>query len=50
MEQGLLNRIEKYDLKTQMNAFYTAYSKVGLALSHEYQATDMSYAVHCCPL
>ena len=29
MEQGLLNRIERLDLKTQMNAFYTAYSKVG---------------------
>jgi len=28
MEQSLLNRIERLDLKTQMNAFYTAYSKV----------------------
>src|SRR6266498_102531 len=28
MEQGLLNRIEKMNLKGQMNTFYTAYSKV----------------------
>lgn len=29
MEQGLLNRIENMNLKTQMKMFYTAYSKVG---------------------
>ena len=29
MEQDLLNKIEGRDLKAQMNAFYTAYSKVG---------------------
>ena len=28
MESGLLNRIERMDLTTQMNMFYTAYSKV----------------------
>jgi hypothetical protein len=28
MEQGLLNRIEKMNLKGQMSSFYTAYSKV----------------------
>ena len=28
MENGLLNRIERMDLTTQMNMFYTAYSKV----------------------
>lgn len=29
MEQDLLNKIEGRDSKAQMNAFYTAYSKVG---------------------
>lgn len=28
MENGLLNRIEKMNLKKQMDTFYTAYSKV----------------------
>jgi hypothetical protein len=28
MENGLLNRIEKMNLKQQMDTFYTAYSKV----------------------
>lgn len=28
MEQGLIQRIEGMNLKTQMSAFYTAYSKV----------------------
>ena len=32
MEKGLLNRIERMDMTTQMNMFYTAYSKVGKAL------------------
>jgi len=31
MEQGLLNRIENMNLKTQMKMFYTAYSKVNCA-------------------
>ena len=29
MEQGLLKQIEKMNFRTQMEAFYTAYSKVG---------------------
>lgn len=37
MEQGLLNRIEKMNLKGQMNSFYTAYSKVSL-WHHEWQS------------
>ena len=28
MEQGLINKIEKMDFRTQMEMFYTAYSKV----------------------
>lgn len=32
MEQGLLKRIEKMSLATQMKLFYTAYSKVGAIL------------------
>ena len=28
MEQGLLKKIEKMNFRTQMEAFYTAYSKV----------------------
>ena len=31
MEQGLLKQIEKMNFRTQMEAFYTAYSKVGFA-------------------
>lgn len=34
MEGGLLNRIERMDLTTQMNMFYTAYSKVRDLLFH----------------
>lgn len=33
MEQGLLKQIEKMNFRTQMEAFYTAYSKVGLLLA-----------------
>ena len=33
MEPGLLKKIEKMNFRTQMEAFYTAYSKVGLRLS-----------------
>lgn len=33
MEQGLLNRIENMNLKTQMKMFYTAYSRVRLSCS-----------------
>ena len=36
MEQGLLKQIEKMNFRTQMEAFYTAYSKVGL------HSTDLS--------
>ena len=34
MENGLLNRIERMDLTTQMNMFYTAYSKVSSFLTY----------------
>lgn len=30
MEQGLIKQIEKMNFRTQMEAFYTAYSKVGV--------------------
>jgi len=41
MEQGLLNRIENMNLKTQMKMFYTAYSKVGcIALASYLMAFD----------
>ena len=33
MEQGLLKQIEKMNFRTQMEAFYTAYSKVRLLLA-----------------
>ena len=33
MEQGLLKQIEKMNFRTQMEAFYTAYSKVSLQLA-----------------
>ena len=32
MEPGLLKKIEKMNFRTQMEAFYTAYSKVGVYL------------------
>lgn len=32
MEQGLLKKIEKMNFRTQMEAFYTAYSKVSFHL------------------
>lgn len=33
MEQGLIKQIEKLNFRTQMEAFYTAYSKVSIQLT-----------------
>jgi hypothetical protein len=46
MEQGLLNRIEKMNLKGQMSSFYTAYSKVPFLKSPFLGITDIRFLVY----
>lgn len=41
MEQGLLKQIEKMNFRTQMEIFYTAYSKVGQPESYRVDRTLM---------
>lgn len=49
MEQGLLNRIENMNLKTQMKMFYTAYSKVSVCTASFTPARSRSHADILCP-
>jgi len=46
MEDGVLNKIEKMNLRKQMDTFYTAYSKVSQSFTLKSTLTD-KMIVHC---